>query len=126
MAAKRCWSILLRRVPLTPHTSKLSTHPSRRCSTYNEYRNPLITRYASPRMRSVWSEQSKFSAWRRLWVSLAKAQLQLNVSGITQPQIDELSSKVNDIDFALAEAEERRLRHDVMAHVHAYGQQCPS
>lgn len=86
----------------------------------------MITRYASPRMRSIWSEQEKFTTWRKLWVALAKSQYQLGLKGITKEQIDLLEKNVTNIDFAYAEKEEKRLRHDVMSHVHTYGHQCPS
>ncbi len=88
------------------------------------YDNPLITRYASRQMCRLWGPQRKFSTWRRLWVALAEAEAELGLP-ITPQQIDELRAHVDDIDFAAAERHERRLRHDVMAHVHAYGDQCP-
>ena len=90
----------------------------------NQYQNPLITRYASSRMSEIWGPQRKFSTWRRLWVALAEAQAELGLA-ITPEQIAELKAHVDDIDFAAADEHERRLRHDVMAHVHAYGDQCP-
>ena len=90
-----------------------------------QYDNPLITRYASAQMAEIWSPQRKFSTWRRLWVALAEAQAELGLS-ITAEQIAELRAHVDEIDFAAAERYERRLRHDVMAHVHAYGDVCPN
>jgi adenylosuccinate lyase len=89
-----------------------------------QYDNPLITRYASARMSELWSPQRKFSTWRRLWVVLAEAEQELGLP-ITAEQVAELRAHVDDIDFAAAAAHERRLRHDVMAHVHAYGDACP-
>jgi adenylosuccinate lyase len=89
------------------------------------YENPLTGRYASPEMSALWSEQRKFSTWRRLWVVLAEAERELGLA-ITEQQIAELKAHTDDIDFAAAEAYERKLRHDVMAHVHAYGDLCPS
>ncbi|HEY2760827.1 MAG TPA: adenylosuccinate lyase [Pirellulales bacterium] len=89
------------------------------------YENPLIHRYASPAMSQLWGEQKKFRTWRQLWAWLAEAQAELGLS-ITKPQIDELRKHIDSIDFMAAQAHERRLRHDVMAHVHAYGDQCPS
>jgi adenylosuccinate lyase len=86
--------------------------------------NPLATRYASREMSALWSPQRKFGTWRRLWVALAESEAELGVP-ISPAQIAELKSHLDDIDFAAAEAHERRLRHDVMAHVHAYGDQCP-
>ena len=92
---------------------------------YNQYDNPLIARYASARMSELWSPQRKFSTWRRLWVALAEAEAELGLS-VTPEQIAELRQHVDTIDFAAAERHERRLRHDVMAHVHAYGDVCPT
>jgi adenylosuccinate lyase len=89
-----------------------------------QYDNPLIARYSSAEMSSLWSPQRKFSTWRRLWVALAEAEAELGLN-VSQEQIDELKQHVDDIDFAAAERHERRLRHDVMAHVHAYGDLCP-
>ncbi len=90
----------------------------------NQYQNPLITRYASAEMSEVWSPQRKFSAWRRLWVALAEAEAELGLP-ITRQQIEQLKEHVDDIDFDAAGRYERRLRHDVMAHVYAYGDACP-
>jgi len=90
----------------------------------NVYDNPLIGRYASREMTELWSPQRKFSTWRRLWVVLAEAEAELGLS-ITPQQIADLRAHVDDIDFAAAGAHERRLRHDVMAHVHAYGDAAP-
>ncbi|MEX2316078.1 MAG: adenylosuccinate lyase [Pirellulales bacterium] len=91
---------------------------------HDVYENPLISRYASPEMATLWGDQRKFSTWRRLWVSLAEAEAELGLS-ISRPQIAELAAHVDDINFDAAEKYERKLRHDVMAHVHAYGDQCP-
>lgn len=88
------------------------------------YDNPLIQRYASARMSRLWSPERKFSTWRRLWVALAEAQAQLGLP-ITQEQIAELQAHVDDIDLEAAQRYEHTLRHDVMAHVHAYGDVCP-
>ncbi len=88
------------------------------------YENPLIARYASPEMSALWSAERKFRTWRQLWVMLAEAEAELGLD-ISPKQIAELRAHVNDIDFAAAERYERKLRHDVMAHVHAYGDQCP-
>ena len=92
--------------------------------SYTEYQNPLITRYASPEMSEIFSPQRKFSAWRRLWVALAEAEAELGLP-ITAAQISQLKDHVDDIDFDKARTYERRLRHDVMAHVHTYGDACP-
>jgi adenylosuccinate lyase len=92
---------------------------------HDEYQNPLTGRYASTEMSQLWGAQRKFSTWRRLWVALAEAEAELGLP-ITAAQIQELKANVDKIDFASANAYERKLRHDVMAHVHAYGDQCPS
>jgi len=88
------------------------------------YENPLIRRYASPEMSWLWGEQKKFRTWRQLWVWLAEAEAELGLP-ISAAQIDDLQRNIENIDFAAAEKHESRLRHDVMAHVHAYGDQCP-
>ncbi len=88
------------------------------------YENPLITRYASRDMASIWSAQKKHSTWRRLWIALAECQQKLGLK-ITDEQIAEMRATVDDVDFEAAERYERKLRHDVMAHVHAWGDQCP-
>src|SRR5271157_4846036 len=90
-----------------------------------QYENPLIARYASPPMSELWSPQRKFSTWRRLWVALAEAEAELGLP-VSPEQIAELKLHVDDIDFAAAEQHEGRLRHDVMAHVHTYGDACPT
>jgi adenylosuccinate lyase len=92
---------------------------------HDRYENPLTGRYASPEMAALWSEQRKFSTWRRLWVVLAEAERELGLP-ISEQQIAELAAHTDDIDFAAAAAYERKLRHDVMAHVHAYGDVCPT
>ena len=94
-------------------------------NNYDQYDNPLIGRYASTEMSRLWSPQRKFSTWRRLWVALAEAEAELGL-GISAEQIAELKEHVDDIDFEAARQHERRLRHDVMAHVHAYGDVCPT
>ena len=88
------------------------------------YDNPLIARYASEEMSKLWSPQRKFSTWRKLWVALAEAEAELGLA-VTAEQIAELKAHVDDIDFASAARHEKKLRHDVMAHVHAYGDVCP-
>jgi len=91
----------------------------------SEYENPLITRYASREMARLWGAQRKFRTWRRLWVALAEAEKELGLP-ITAEQVDELKAHVDDIDFDAAARHERKKRHDVMAHVHAYGDVCPT
>jgi adenylosuccinate lyase len=93
--------------------------------SHDSYDNPLIARYASPAMSRLFSPQYKHSTWRRLWVILAEAEAELGLP-ISQAQISELREHVDTIDFDAAAQYERQLRHDVMAHVHAYGDQCPS
>ena len=88
------------------------------------YESPLSSRYASEGMLALFSPDKKFTTWRRLWVALARAEMELGLP-VTQEQVEELEAHVADIDYEAAAAEEKRLRHDVMAHVHAYGQQCP-
>ncbi len=88
------------------------------------YLSPLSTRYASPEMQSVFSENFKFRTWRKLWIALAKAEKQMGLN-ITDEQINELESHKDDINYDVAEAREKVVRHDVMSHVYAYGVQCP-
>ncbi len=88
------------------------------------YTSPLSTRYSSNEMQYVFSEEFKFRTWRRLWISLAKTEKQLGLD-ITDEQIAELEAHADDINFEVAEARERIVRHDVMSHVYAYGVQCP-
>jgi len=89
------------------------------------YENPLITRYASDEMSWLLSPQHKHSTWRRLWVALAEAEAELGLA-VTPEQIAELKAHTDDIDFDLAATYEKKLRHDVMAHVHTFGDQCPT
>ena len=91
---------------------------------HDVYDNPLIGRYASVEMSQLWSPQTKHSTWRRLWVALAEAERELGLD-ISQAQVDELKAHTDDIDFHAATKHEQRLRHDVMAHVHTYGDICP-
>jgi adenylosuccinate lyase len=89
------------------------------------YENPLITRYASAAMARIFGDQSRFSTWRRLWVALAVAEQQLGLE-ITDQQIADMRNAIDQIDFQQAAAFEKKLRHDVMAHVHTFGQAAPS
>ena len=89
------------------------------------YTSPLASRYASPYMLHLFSPDSRFQTWRRLWVALARAQHQLGLP-ITARQVQELEAHVTDIDYEVAAAREREVRHDVMAHVYAYGKAAPS
>jgi adenylosuccinate lyase len=96
------------------------------------YDNPLVTRYASREMAELWGPRRKFSTWRRLWVALAEAEYELGLRAedgvtprITPAQLEQLRAHVEDIDFTRVEEHERRRRHDVMAHIDAYGEVCP-
>jgi len=88
------------------------------------YENPLISRYASAEMAALWGRQRRHGLWRRLWLWLAEAQAELGLP-ISQEQLEELRSHLDDIDFEAAAQYERRLRHDVMAHIRALADQCP-
>lgn len=90
----------------------------------NIYESPLSSRYASDEMLHLFSPDKKFRTWRRLWVALARAEMELGLP-ITQEQVQEMEAHWDDINYDVALAEEKKLRHDVMAHVHAYGAQCP-
>ena len=85
------------------------------------YTNPLITRYASKEMQRAFSDEKRFKLWRKLWVALAESEMELGLN-VTQEQVDELKQFADDIDYELAAKFEREVRHDVMAHVHAYGE----
>ena len=95
-----------------------------RSSDHGTYVSPLCTRYASPAMRALWSDDRKFQTWRKLWIELARAEHDLGLP-VTKAQIAELEAHVTDIDYAMAAAEEKKRRHDVMAHVHTYGHAAP-
>ena len=91
----------------------------------DRYESPLASRYASDYMLHLFSPDMRFQTWRRLWVALARAEHELGLP-VTQEQVDELAAHVADIDYAVAEQREREVRHDVMAHVYAYGKAAPS
>lgn len=88
------------------------------------YENPLISRYSSPEMSRIWGAQRKFETWRQLWIALAEAEQELGLD-ISPQQIQQLRDQATNIDFDLAKSYEKKLRHDVMAHVHTYGDACP-
>lgn len=90
----------------------------------NTYESPLTSRYASKEMQELFSPDKKFKTWRRLWIALAETEMELGLD-ITQEQIDELKRFKDDINYDVAKAREKEVRHDVMSHVYAYGVQCP-
>ena len=90
----------------------------------DRYSSPLSERYASREMQYIFSQDMKFRTWRRLWVALAEVEKDLGLN-ITQEQIDELKQHQDDINYDVAQAREKEVRHDVMSHVYAYGVQCP-
>lgn len=94
-------------------------------SSHDVYENPLITRYASHAMAEIFGDQSRYSTWRRLWVVLAESEQALGLA-ITDEQLTQMRAKIDEIDFEKAAAFEAKLRHDVMAHVHAYGEVAPA
>ena len=91
----------------------------------DKYESPLSSRYASDYMLHLFSQQKRIEVWRRLWISLAKAEHSLGLP-ITEKQIEELEAHITDIDFACAAAREKEVRHDVMAHVYTYGKAAPA
>ncbi len=90
----------------------------------NTYESPLSSRYADEKMKYLFSPDKKFRTWRRLWIALAQAEKELGLN-ITQEQIDEMIQYADDINYEVAEAREKEVRHDVMSHVYAFGLQCP-
>ena len=96
----------------------------------DRYVSPLSERYASKEMQYIFSQDMKFKTWRKLWIALAETEMELGLSQdgkpvITREQIDELKAHADDINYEVAKAREKEVRHDVMSHVYAYGQQCP-
>ena len=96
----------------------------------DRYVSPLSERYASKEMQYIFSPDMKFRTWRKLWIALAETEMELGLSQngkpvITREQIDELKAHAEDINYDVAKAREKEVRHDVMSHVYAYGQQCP-
>ncbi|MGN1126901.1 MAG: adenylosuccinate lyase, partial [Ruminococcus sp.] len=88
------------------------------------YESPLSSRYASKEMKYIFSPDMKFRTWRKLWIALAESEMELGLP-VTQEQIDGLKAHADDINYEVAEEREKLVRHDVMSHVYAYGQQCP-
>lgn len=91
---------------------------------YDKYTSPLSERYASKKMQYIFSPDKKFKTWRKLWIALAETEMELGLN-ITQEQISELKEHADDINYDVAKAREKEVRHDVMSHVYAYGVQCP-
>ncbi|MCI7322504.1 MAG: adenylosuccinate lyase [Lachnospiraceae bacterium] len=96
----------------------------------DRYTSPLSERYASKEMQYIFSQDMKFTTWRKLWIALAETEMELGLSEngkpvITQEMIDEMKAHVEDINYDVAVEREKLVRHDVMSHVYAYGQQCP-
>lgn len=101
-------------------------------SNTDRYQSPLSERYASKEMQFIFSPDMKFQTWRKLWIALAETEMELGLKAedgsprITQDQIDEMKAHVTDINYDVAKKREAEVRHDVMSHVYAYGQQCPN
>lgn len=93
-------------------------------SNTNSYESPFCTRYSSEEMQYIFSADKKFTTWRRLWVALARAEMKLGLP-VTEAQVKQLEENINNIDYDMAAAREKEVRHDVMAHVYTYGQACP-
>ena len=96
----------------------------------DRYSSPLSERYASKEMQYIFSQDKKFSTWRKLWIALAETEMELGLSQdgkpvITQEMIDEMKANVDNTNYDVARAREAQVRHDVMSHVYAFGQQCP-
>ncbi len=95
--------------------------------SYDVYNEPLVSRYTSKEMQYLFSEEKKFTTWRRCWVALAESQFELGLTDlISKPMIDELKANQTNIDYELARAKEKEIRHDVMAHVFEFGLKCPT
>ncbi len=93
-------------------------------SNTNSYESPFCTRYASEEMQYIFSADKKFTTWRSLWVALARAEMKLGLP-VTEVQVKQLEENIDNIDYDMAAAREKEVRHDVMAHVYTYGQACP-
>src|SRR6476659_6347706 len=99
---------------------------STRPDSYDTYESPLASRNASAEMLRLFSPRHKLGLWRRLWLELARAERELGVSRITEDALRQMSAKLDDIDFERAAHHEKRLRHDVMAHVHTFEEAAPA
>ncbi len=94
-------------------------------SKHDVYQEPLVSRYTSLGMQELFSERFKFTTWRRCWVALAEAQYELGLDLVSAEMIAQMRDNITDIDFEMAAAKEKEIRHDVMAHVYTFGQKCP-
>ena len=92
---------------------------------HDRYENPLQKRYAGREMQEIFSDDRKFSTWRKLWVALAESEKELGLD-ITDEQIAEMRAHIYDIDYEVADRREHEVRHDVMAHIYAFGEVCPA
>jgi adenylosuccinate lyase len=115
---------MVKAVQPSPSNFQADSTSSTSMSDQALYQNPLISRYASREMSLLWGNERRFRTWRRLWIALAEAQRDLGLP-ISEHQIEQIRSFRDRLNLDVAEAHERRLRHDVMAHVHALGDQCP-
>ena len=115
----RCYNTICEKLPWGQNQTGKGRH-----AMHDSYRNPLCTRYASRTMQQIFSDDFKFSTWRKLWVALAESEMELGLP-ITREQVEELRAHIYDIDYDMAAREEKEVRHDVMAHVHTYGACCP-
>ncbi len=93
---------------------------------HETYQEPLVSRYTSKEMQFLFSERNRFTTWRKCWLALAEAQYELGLTDIiTAEMLEEMRANIDNIDFAVAAAKEKEIRHDVMAHVYEFGLQCP-
>ena len=109
---------------------QLPEQPKAKASTsvYDTYQTSLTTRYCSAEMSQLFSQRSRHSTWRKLWLWLAESERELGLETVTPEALDQMRShlEVTDDDFEVARVEEKRRRHDVMAHVHAFGEVAPA
>src|SRR6476659_4591026 len=104
----------------------MSTKPRQEIDRYDTYESPLASRNASPEMLRLFSPRHKFGLWRRLWLELARCERELGLSRISAEALQQMEAKLDEIDFDSAAAWEKRLRHDVMAHVHTFEEAAPA
>src|SRR5579871_4784044 len=110
--------------PLFPQT--LKPYNSRQMPSFDTYESPLATRNASPDMLRLFSPRHKFGLWRRLWLELARCERELGLDRISPEALSQMEAKLDEIDFDRARDWEKRLRHDVMAHVNTFGEAAPA